>query len=62
MSSMLGRKILVITSMKSGNARSQMYRPVRHQKLFVQPTLTLGHIEDHHFVTLIKAGYLISLY
>lgn len=52
MASLLGRNILVITGNSSENAHSKMYRPFCHPKSSVQSTLTLGHIEDHHFVPL----------
>lgn len=51
MASMLGRKLLIITSSLNG-ASSALYRPFNVNNDL--PTVTLGHIEDQHFVPLQK--------
>ena len=50
---MLRVKILVITSTPTG-ASSRLYRPPKAKNKEIMETLALGHIEDHHFVPLIR--------
>ncbi len=53
MSNMLGRSLLVITSMETG-ARSNLFRPFKANTQL--QTLTLGHIHDEHFVPMKRTG------
>lgn len=55
MATFLGRSIQVLTSKENGGAISQLFRPYGKNNN-TGSMLVIGHIEDHHFVPLLKKG------
>jgi hypothetical protein len=55
MATMLQRNVFVLTSSRTDGVSSTLYRPFNPPKK-QQPTITIGHIKDHHFVPLQKNG------
>lgn len=57
MSSMLQRKIIIISSSGTdAEPSSHLYRPFQMNSSCDRSSIALGHINDHHFVLLKRRG------